>query len=170
VARQSSAKASTAVRICSEPPSPSDLSGFENQTGLIILYMKYSTWVGIIAAVFLTIAGFTSWAYYPDIHQTFTGFFSQENAYGKPGAVLIFFSVISVTLFITPKIWAKRFNMLVASLALAYCIKCYVLFTSCYRGICPDKKIGIFLIIIASALMMIAALLPDLKLKEKKEI
>jgi hypothetical protein len=125
-------------------------------------------WVGIIAALILIASCFIPWTYYPDIDKTFTGFFSQANAYGKPGKAIIFFSVLSIILFIIPKIWAKRFNVLVNAITIAYCIRSYVLFTSCSSGVCPEKKIGIFLIIISSALMLVASLLPDLKLNDEK--
>ncbi len=124
--------------------------------------------LGITAAIALLIACFIPWAYYPDLDKTFNGFFSEGNAYGKPGKVFIFLAVVSIALFIIPRIWAKRFNMLVVALTIAYAVKSYVLFTACYRGICPDKKFGIFLILISSVIMMIAAVTPDLKLRDSK--
>jgi hypothetical protein len=129
--------------------------------------MKYSTWIGVTAALVLIFASFIPWTYYPDIDKTFTGFFSEGNIYGKPGKVLSFFSILAIPLFMIPRVWAKRLNMLVTALTIAYCVKAYILFTSCYRGICPEKRTGIFLILIASGVMIIAAILPDLKLKEK---
>jgi hypothetical protein len=131
--------------------------------------MKYSMSVGIIAAIVLIASCFIPWSYYPDIDKTFTGFFSQANAYGKPGKAIIFFSVLSIILFIIPKIWAKRFNVLVTAITIAYCIRSYVLFTTCSGGVCPEKKVGIFLIVISSALMIVSALLPDLKLNESEK-
>jgi hypothetical protein len=131
--------------------------------------MKYSMSVGIIAAVVLIASCFIPWTYYPDIDKTFTGFFSQANAYGKPGKAIIFFSVLSIVLFIIPKIWAKRFNVLVTAITIAYCVRSFVLFTSCSGGICPEKKVGIFLIVISSALMLVSSLLPDLKLNENEK-
>jgi hypothetical protein len=126
-------------------------------------------WVGIIAALILIASCFIPWTYYPDIDKTFTGFFSQANAYGKPGKAIIFFSILSIILFIIPKIWAKRFNVLVTAITIAYCVRSYVLFTTCSGGVCPEKKVGIFLIVISSALMIVAALLPDLKLNESEK-
>jgi hypothetical protein len=131
--------------------------------------MKYSMSVGIITALILIASCFIPWTYYPDIDKTFTGFFSQANAYGKPGKAIIFFSVLSVVLFIIPKIWAKRFNVLVTAITIAYCVRSYVLFTTCSGGVCPEKKVGIFLIVISSALMLVSALLPDLKLNENEK-
>jgi hypothetical protein len=131
--------------------------------------MKYSNLAGIAAAIILIVACFLPWAYYPDINKTFTGFFSEENAYGKPGKALVFLSVIIIVLFMIPKVWAKRLNMFITALIVAYSIKSYLLFASCYRGVCPDKKIGVYLIMIASIIMIIAAVLPDLKLKEDRK-
>ncbi len=127
--------------------------------------MKYSNLIGIIAAITLIIACFIPWTYYPDIHKNFTGFFSEGNNYGKPGKVILFFSIISIAFFIIPKVWAKRANIFVAGIIIAYCIKCFILFTSCYSGICPEKKAGIFLILICSILILATAVSPDLKLK-----
>jgi hypothetical protein len=127
--------------------------------------MKYSSFIGIIAALGLIATAFIPWTFYPDIHKNFTGFFSEQNAYGKPGKALIFFSIIAIALFVIPKIWAKRANIFLGAVTIAYCIKCFILFTSCYNGICPEKRAGVILILIWSALILIAALSPALKLK-----
>jgi hypothetical protein len=129
--------------------------------------MKYSRWLGLAAVLLLVSSCFLPWTYYPDIDKTFTGFFSEMNSYGKPGKVFIFLGVISAILFLLPRVWAKRFNLLVSVLIFAYSTKTWILFTSCYRGICPDKKIGIFLMAGASIIIVISAVLPDLKLKEE---
>jgi hypothetical protein len=128
--------------------------------------MKYSNYIGIAAAIILIIGCFLPWAYYPDIDKTFTGFFSEQDRYGKPGKLLFVFSVIGILLFIIPKIWAKRLNLVVAVLAVAFSVRNFMLFSTCYRGFCPEKKAGLYIIITTSIIMMIASLLPDLKLKK----
>jgi len=130
--------------------------------------MKYSTYIGIGASVVLIIACFLPWAYYPDLDKIFNGFFSEKNQYGRPGKAILFFSIISIVLFLIPRVWAKRLNQFVGVLTFAYCIKTYVLFASCYHGICPEKKEGLYLLMISSVIMLIAALLPDMKLKETR--
>src|ERR1700753_1021731 len=106
--------------------------------------MKYSQWIGVAAALLLIAACFMPWAYFPDIQKDFTGFFSEKNSYGKPGKVLIFFCVIQLVLFLLPKVWAKRTNILVSAMTIAFAVKSYILYTACYKGICPEKKAGIF--------------------------
>jgi hypothetical protein len=131
--------------------------------------MKYSQWIGIAAALLLVAACFMPWAYFPDLGKDFTGFFSEKNMYGRPGKVLIFFSGIEILLFLIPKVWAKRTNIIVSALAIAFAIKSYILYTSCYGGLCPDKKIGIFLVLAATLISLVAALLPDLPVKTPVE-
>lgn len=130
--------------------------------------MKYSQWIGIAAACLLAIACFMPWTFYPDLQKNFTGFFSENNNYGRPGKVLIGLSVISVLFYLLPKVWAKRWNFLVTALIVAFAIKSFILFSGCYRGICPEKKAGLWLMLVSSILMLIMAVIPDTKLKESK--
>jgi hypothetical protein len=128
--------------------------------------MKYSKITGILAAIVLVTACFLPWTYYPDLDKTFNGFFSEGNAYGRPGKVFIFLTAISILLFLIPRIWAKRANLVIGGLILGYGVKNYLLFTGCYNGVCPEKRIGIFIVLISALLIVVACLLPDLKLKK----
>jgi hypothetical protein len=131
--------------------------------------MKYSQWMGIAAALLLVAACFMPWAYFPDLQKDFTGFFSEKNIYGRPGKVLIFFSAIEILFFAIPRVWAKRANIFVSALAIAFSVKSYILYTSCYGGLCPEKRVGIFLVLAAALIGLVAALLPDLPLKMEKK-
>ena len=108
------------------------------------------------------------WAYFPDLGKDFTGFFSEKNIYGRPGKVLIFFSVVEILLFAVPRVWAKRANIFVTVLAIAFAIKSYILYTSCYGGICPDKRVGIFMVLGSAIIALLAALLPDLPVRAEE--
>lgn len=120
---------------------------------------------GIAAAILLIASCFMPWAYYADLHQTFTGFYSHQNYYGKPGKFLTLLSVISLSMMLIPKIWAKRTNLFVAALLVGYAIKNFISFTSCYNAYCPEKQPGIFLMIGSAVIILLAAIFPDLKLK-----
>ena len=143
------------------------LEGSEGNFTPLPSSMKYSTIIGITAAIALIIACFMPWTFHPDLQKYFTGFYSEQNIYGKPGKLFLILSFIAIVLFLVPKVWAKRTNWLVTTITLAYAIKSYILFTSCYSGICPVKQPGIYLVMISVGIMVIAAILPDLRLKEK---
>jgi hypothetical protein len=130
--------------------------------------MKYANWIGVTGAIVLIAACFLPWAYYPDLDKHFTGFFSEKNMYGKPGKFLVFLSLVGGLLFIVPRVWAKRANILVTAIVLAFSIKSFMLFSACYHGTCPEKRLGIFLMLFAPVIMVIASIFPDIQLKDKK--
>ena len=130
--------------------------------------MKHSQWIGIAAAVILVVACFLPWTFHPDLNKSFTGFFSENNNYGKPGKVFIVLAVVASVFFLVPRIWAKRWNLLIGALTVAYAIKSFIVFSGCYNGICPSKLAGLWIMLGASILMMAMILVPDLKVEEKK--
>ena len=126
--------------------------------------MKFSKWIGLAAAIGLIIVCFLPWTYHADVQKDFTGFFSEKNAYGKPGKFLIIFSVVSIALLLIPRIWAKRTNLFVTGIMLAYAIKTYILYTSCYNAYCPEKRAGIYLVVALSVIQFVMSLFPDMKI------
>src|SRR5258708_765070 len=100
-----------------------------------------------------------AWTFHPDLNKEFTGFFSENNVYGQPGKVFSVLAVIAIIFFLIPRIWAKRANFFLGALTLAYAVKSFIVFTGCYRGICPEKRIGIFLMLFSTLVMMVMALL-----------
>ena len=129
--------------------------------------MKYSQWIGIAASILLVIAGFLPWTYHPDLNKNFTGFFSENNVYGKPGNVFVVMSIVAIVFFAIQRVWAKRWNMFICALVLSYAIKSFIMFSGCYRGICPNKLAGLWIMLGSAVLMMVMALFPDIKLKEE---
>lgn len=130
--------------------------------------MKHSQWIGVGAAVLVIAGCFLPWAYFPDLREDFTGFFSEQNRYGRPGKVLVVFCGVEILLFLVPKVWAKRANLFTAAVTLAWSIKSYMLYTACYKGICPERRLGIFLVLGGAAIALVASLLPDLSVREEK--
>jgi len=126
--------------------------------------MKHSQWIGIAAAILLIVSCFLPWTFHPDLGKNFTGFFSANNDYGKPGKLFVGFATLAIVFYYLTKIWAKRWNLLVTALTMAWAIRCFILFSGCYKAICPEKKIGLWLMIIASGLMLLMAIFPDTKL------
>jgi hypothetical protein len=132
------------------------------------MFPKITQRIGLIACIMLVIACFMPWAYYADINETFTGFYTYQNQYGKPGKFLTFIGVVAFVLMYLPKIWAKRTNLFVCALGVGYAVKSFILFTSCYNAYCPAKRAGIYLVLICTMIMLVSSMFPDLKMKEKK--
>jgi hypothetical protein len=115
--------------------------------------------LGIAAVVMLIVSCFMPWAYYPDLKEYFTGFYSAVNKYGKPAKFLITVAIISLVCQLVPKLFLKRLNIFLVSLNLAYAIRNYILYAACYRGICPDKQTGLYLMLFSSIALMVVALM-----------
>lgn len=130
--------------------------------------MRYSQWIGVLASILIMVSCFLPWTYHPDLNKTFTGFFSENNAYGKPGRALIFLASFALLCFIIPRVWAKRLNLFVSALLVAYATRSFMVFSGCYRGICPYKEEGIWLMVISAATILIMAVLPDMKFGDKR--
>ncbi|HSQ43846.1 MAG TPA: hypothetical protein VLM16_02545 [Ginsengibacter sp.] len=131
--------------------------------------MKNYKIIGWLACVLLLVSCFIPLTYYADLNKNFTCFFSEKNIYGKPGVFFVFIAVISAILIYIDKIWAKRTLIFLGALNLGYLIKTYILFTSCYNAYCPEKKIGIYLLITSCALLFIVSLFPDMKLVNQEK-
>lgn len=129
--------------------------------------MKYASLTGIAAALLLIVFCFIPWAYYPDLHENFTGFYSKQNNYGKPGKTFIFLSILSIILFLLPKIWAKRVNQFVCVLIFAYALKTYFIYAACYLGICPEVRMGLIGMLLFSLVILISSLLSKVDITRK---
>jgi hypothetical protein len=127
--------------------------------------MKFYKLIGLSGCALLVISCFLPWAYYPDINKYFTGFFSEQNVYGKPGIIFVFVAVMSALCILIDKVWAKRTFLFFAALNIAYLIKTYILFTSCYNTICPEVKYGFFLVMLSSLAIILAAIFPKSKIR-----
>ena len=132
------------------------------------MLVKYLHWIGLAACITLIVSSFLPWGYYADLHQTFTGFYSYHNEYGKPGKFLSFFAVLNFVFMLLPKVWAKRANMLICAITFAYAVKSFILFGSCYNNYCPEKLFGLYLMAVSAALILLASVFPNVKMGDKK--
>jgi hypothetical protein len=121
--------------------------------------LKYAPYFGVAAALLLVLCCFLPWAYYPDLHENFSGFYSRQNQYGKPGKTYIFLSAVSIAFFLVPKLWARRANQFVCVLIFAYALKNYFVFSACYGGFCPEIKPGLIGMLFFSLVILVSSLL-----------
>ena len=161
MARQSSAKASTAVRIRSGPQSEVTKSfAFFNM-------VRYSKWISLAAFLLLLGACFMPWTYHADVDKYFTGFYSEKNIYGKPAKLILVFGGIATLCAFVKVLWMKRTALLVGGLSVAYAIKNFLLFGSCYLGYCPEKQFGLYLMLFSSILIFLMSFFPEGKVKSQ---
>lgn len=127
---------------------------------------------GALACVALIITCFIPWVHYNSVNLTFNGVnviaFDTGNYYGKAGYPIIILTGLIFLLMFVNRIWAKRLNLFLTALLVAYTIRTYIIFTSALFVNEVDKKAGIYLVVLLPLIIMVGCLSADVK--PKKEI
>jgi hypothetical protein len=126
-------------------------------------------WVGLFAVILLIVSCFLPWVIIPSKDIVVSGVESTGTNFGKPGYTHFVLSFFFIIFHFIPRLWAKRSNLLVVALNIAWAIRNYFIISMCREGDCPEKQIGLWLVLLASILILIAALFPDIKLKEENK-
>lgn len=128
--------------------------------------MNRSQWITLAAGITLIIACFMPWVYIQNPAITISGVDSTGTRFGKPGYVHFILTGFILCFTLINKIWAKRFNLLLAALNLAWAIKNFIVIGRCEAGECPEKQVGFFLLLFAAFILLLATLLPGIKLPD----
>jgi len=131
--------------------------------------MRYMKWVGLFAVILLIVSCFLPWVIIPSKNIVVSGIDSTGTNFGKPGYTHFLLSFFFIIFHFIPRLWAKRSNLLVVALNIAWAIRNYFIISMCREGDCPEKQLGLWLVLLASVLILVAALFPDIKLKEEKK-
>jgi hypothetical protein len=129
--------------------------------------MKYSNYIGVVIAIGLIIVCYVPWVYIPSIQTVLTGMNTPHTNFGHPGLLNVILSVIAIIFFITPKVWAKRSNIFLVTFNMAWSVRNFVLVTHCELGECPEKRWGIYALMLLSAILLLMALLPKMDIENK---
>jgi hypothetical protein len=130
---------------------------------------KKMKWIGVIAAILLIVSCFTPWVIIESKGITVSGIDATGTNYGKPGYFHFIFSFFFLLFTFIQKIWAKRFNLLVVAVNVAWAAKNYFLLTACAGGECPVSQIGLWLMLFASGIMLISSFFPDIEIKQQQK-
>jgi len=131
--------------------------------------MRHMKWFGLMAVILMVVSCFTPWVIIESKNIIVSGIDSTGTNFGKPGYVHFIFSFFFVFLHLIPKVWAKRWNLIVVALNLAWAIRNYIIISACRDGECPQKHGGLYLALVASVLMLLAGLFPDIKLTDERK-
>ncbi len=124
-------------------------------------------WIGLLSVALLVFSCFLPWVVIGSKGIVVSGVEATGTNYGKPGYFNLLMAGFFLFFHLVPKVWAKRANLAVVALNIGWTIRNYLLLTACEGGECPDKKTGLFLLLFASILMLVAALFPDIRVKRK---
>ncbi len=133
--------------------------------------MRYLKWAGVAAAVVLVVACFMPWVVIGSRQIIVTGIdgsITPDFSFGRPGYINLLMALLFIPLTLIPRVWAKRLNLAIVAINLAWTARNYFVLGTCSGGECPERQTGLFLLVLASLLMLVSALLPDVELKETR--
>jgi len=128
--------------------------------------MKYSQLFGIIAVFALVAICYLPWSYISEKNIIVTGMSAPGTMFGKPGLMHFVLGVPLIIFFIIPKIWAKRINVFIGAINIAWCIRNYILLTTCDTE-CPHIKAGLILSMALSSFILVMTFFPKIKMPVK---
>jgi len=131
--------------------------------------MKYSQTIGFIAVILAILVCFMPLVYIESKSLTITGFKAEGTRFGRPGMFIVYMGSIAALLFLIPKIWAKRVNVFLTAMVFAWAVRNYLLLTTCAAGECPEKQVGLFLLLAFTAITMIMSFLPKIDLSKQQK-
>jgi hypothetical protein len=129
--------------------------------------VKYSQIVGIVTAIIVIVLCHFPWSIVVERNIVISGMNTKGTDFGRPGLLNIILSIASILLFSLPKVWAKRTNLFIGTIAFAWSIRNYILVTTCYLGECPQKQPALFALVFFSFMTMLMTFFPKLELKEE---
>jgi len=122
--------------------------------------MNWKKIFALFSVALLIGSAFMPWISVPDKDIVVSGVDASGTNYGKPA----FFNLLMVLCFLVftfiNQVWAARFNVFFAAMNMAWAIRNLIVLGHCVAGECPTKETGIYLHVISSLFILVAAMLP----------
>jgi hypothetical protein len=130
--------------------------------------MKYSQIIGIGLVLAFVVVAWMPWIYVPNTHEAIRGMGSGGSQFGEPALFNLICCAFSLVFFAIPRLWAKRVNIFVATMNLAWALKNLIILSICRQGDCPDRQLGLFLMFGIALGIEIMAFTPKLSATPQK--
>ena len=132
--------------------------------GFYFCSMKYSQLFGIIGIGALVAVCYLPWSYIAEKNLIITGMSAPGTMFGKPGLMHLVLGVPLLIFFAIPKLWAKRINVFIAAINLAWSIRNYILLTTCFMGECPQLRTGLIFSMALSSFIIVMTFFPKIEI------
>ncbi|MBY0479726.1 MAG: hypothetical protein K2Q21_00110 [Chitinophagaceae bacterium] len=133
--------------------------------------MKYSQYIGIATAIILIVVCTLPWVYIPSLQIYLTGINGKASAELNFGSQIQshgFFATIMIICFFVSKVWAKRTNVFLGAMNMAWAAKNFLIFSMCRGGECPEKQPALYVLVICAAIMLLMSLFPKMAVSQEQ--
>lgn len=131
--------------------------------------MRFPKWLSVLFALLLITSCFLEWISIPSKNIVVTGIDATGTNFGKPGYFHFITSGLFILLTLIPRVWAKRWNLLVIGVNAGWALRNLLVIPACSAGICPERETGLYLMAASSLLMLLSGLFPDMKIPVSKD-
>ncbi len=131
--------------------------------------MKHSQTIGILLCLALLYCTTQPLVIIESQHLVITGWKAAGTNFGQPGKFILYFGSLSLVLFALPYIWAKRFNMALAALLIAWTFRNFMVLSTCQMGECPQVQWSLYACIVISFGILIMTFLPKINIPRSEE-
>ena len=121
--------------------------------------MRWMKWFSLLAAIILIFSCYQPWVIIGSRQLVINGVDATGTTFGKPGYFNLLLTILYLVFTLIPRLWAKRINIFVATINLAWVLRNYLLLSRCEAGECPQRQTFFYIFIIAGVCMFIGALL-----------
>jgi hypothetical protein len=127
---------------------------------------KFGKYVGAAAVLLLVVSCFLPWYRLEWKDVTVSGMDAAH--FGKPAYWHFVFAFFFLLFHFIPRVWAKQWNVFMAAINCAWTARNFFAMAICSGGECPERQAGIWLLVLASLLMLAASLFPNVPLPQEK--
>jgi hypothetical protein len=118
--------------------------------------MRVKFVLAFIGIAVLIAACFLPWMIIESRNITVTGMDTAGTKFGKPGYFHLLWTSIFLVFLLIPKVWAQRAAVGVAAFNIAWAIRNFLIIPMCQMGECPEREIGLYLLMVAAFVMFVA--------------
>ncbi len=126
--------------------------------------MRYFKWLAFFSAGLLFASFFQPWIVIESRSLTITGFDTTGTRWSPPAHLHIIFTILYLAFTLIPRIWAKRVNVFIAAINMAWAIGNFIRMALCDGGECPVRQSGMYLALLATIFMLLASFFPQVKM------
>ena len=123
--------------------------------------MRLKFILSLLSVVLLVISCFLPWMTIDSKGITITGVNTTGTLYGKPAYFHFLWSGLYLLFLLINKVWSKRAAVGMAAFNIAWTARNFLLLPACQMGECPNRKEGLYLLLISAILMFVTPLLPE---------
>lgn len=114
--------------------------------------------MSIAAVIAMIISCFFPWVIVPERSIVISGVNAAGTSFGKPGYFNLLLGSFYLVLTLIPRLWARRVNLFVATINLAWMLRNFLVLSRCEGGDCPEKQTAFYFFILACVVMIVGAL------------